>query len=84
MALYNGSPEFRESLSKRWQEARPIILEALDTVEAEKSKIALAAKKDWYKWHGFSFTGDFSECYDEVFDWCRGRVVWLDGAFSCE
>ena len=81
-ALYNGSPEFRVFLSERWQEVRPIILETLDEASIEKEKIALAARKDWYKWHGFSFTGGFSECYDEVFDWCRGRVLWLDGAFS--
>lgn len=83
-ALYYGSPEFRVALAERWQEVRPKISEALNSIEAEKEKISLAAKKDWYKWHGFSFTGDFDECYDEVFEWCRGRMDWLDTAFDYE
>lgn len=82
--LYNGSPEFREALMSRWQEAKPEILRALSEVEAEKSKIELAARKDWYRWRGFSFTGGFSECYDEVFDWMQGRILWLDSAFYYE
>lgn len=80
--LYKNSPEFRALLSERWSEVRPLILEELTKVESEEEYICKAAKKDSYKWHSLRiFYKDFEDCHEEVFEWCRGRVEWLDGAF---
>ncbi len=80
--LYKNSPEFRVLLSERWAEVRPLILAEFDKVEAEFDLIYDAAMKDRYKWHSLRiFYKGFEECHEEVFEWCRNRVLWLDGAF---
>ena len=80
--LYKNSPEFRKALSERWKEVKPLILAELDKVEAERELIYKAAMKDSYKWHSLRiFYKGFEDCREEVFEWCRGRVEWLDGAF---
>lgn len=80
--LYKNSTEFREALDERWQEVKPLILAELDKVEAEGEHIYKAAMKDSYRWHSLRiFYKGFEDCHEEVFEWCRGRVEWLDGAF---
>ena len=72
-------------LAERWIEARPLILAELDNVEAEYDMIYDGAMKDSYKWHSLRiFYQGFEECREEVFEWCRNRILWLDGAFSLD
>ena len=80
-ALYEGSPAFRTALTARWSEARANILSAIDTVEQEKDVIARAAKRDRMRWHWYRVGGGFEACSDEVIDWCRNRILWLDEEF---
>ena len=83
--LYKNSPEFKVMLAERWIEVRPLILAELDKVEAEYDMIYDGAMKDSYKWHSLRiFYKGFEECREEVFEWCRDRVLWLDGAFSLD
>lgn len=77
-ALYKGSPEFREALALRWETVRPRILSAIDEVEAEKPMLERAARRDILKWHWYRFRGGFDAYSDEVLEWCRNRVEWMD------
>ena len=80
--LYKNSTEFRALLSERWTEVRPLLLAEMDKVEAEWDTVYAAAKKDSCKWQSLRFFyKGFEACHEEVFEWCRGRVEWLDGAF---
>ncbi|MBQ8439094.1 MAG: CotH kinase family protein, partial [Clostridia bacterium] len=78
-ALYQGSLEFREALALRWETVRPRILSAIDEVEAEKPMLERAARRDILKWHWYRFRGGFDAYSDEVLEWCRNRVEWMDG-----
>ena len=80
-ALYNGSPEFRAALSARWQEVRPKLLASIDAVEAEKPMLERAARRNELRWYWYRFDTNYVKNCDEVLDWCRNRISWLDGAF---
>lgn len=79
IALYRNSPEFRAALSARWSEVRDDILAEIDELESEKQLIAEVAKRDQRKWHWFRVDCSYDTYFDEVIDWCRRRVAWLDG-----
>ena len=80
--LYNGSPEFREALEARWQEVRGKLLSTIDEVEAEQPMLERAARRNALRWYWFRFDADYIKNSNEVFDWCRNRIAWLDGAFT--
>lgn len=81
--LYRNSSEFRTLLSERFSEVKPLLLDEIAKVEAEFDYIEKAAKKDSYKWHSLRiFYKGFEDCREEVFEWCRGRIDWLEGAFT--
>ncbi len=79
--LYHGSPEFRTALSERYSEIRDGLIEAINTVESEKTMLEKAAEKDKLRWHLFHFDADFEERSDEVIEWVRRRLTWIDGDF---
>ena len=80
--LYNGSPEFREALETRWQEVRGKLLSTIDEVEAEQPMLERAARRNALRWYWFRFDAGYIKNSNEVFDWCRNRIAWLDGAFT--
>ena len=79
IALYQNSPEFRAAFSARWNEIRGEILLEINELESEKQLIAEVAVRDQKKWHWFRSDCDYNTYFDEVIDWCRRRVAWLDG-----
>ncbi len=80
--LYHGSPEFRAALTERWSVAREAVLRAIEQVESEKSVIESAAKRDHLRWHWYRLASSYSAYFDELTDWCKNRVAWLDQEFS--
>ena len=82
MALYNGSPEFREALRTRFTEISGEISGVLRTVEAEKGKIASAAKRDRLRWHWYRLGVSYGAYSDEVIDWCDKRIEWLNAELN--
>ena len=77
-ALYENSPEFREALSVRWKEIRPLLMDTLEGVDAEIKTIEKAAKRDHLRWHWYRPWGSFDNYSKEVLSWCRHRIAWLD------
>lgn len=76
--LYEGSPEFREALSQRWAFVRPRLLSAIDEVEAEAPILERAAMRDHLRWHWYRFQDGYEDYSNEVFEWCRKRIGWMD------
>ncbi len=76
--LYKGSPEFRSALSDRFAEIEDKLSDAIDRVEAEKALIAKAVRKDKIRWHLLHIDADFEERSDEVLDWVRRRILWMN------
>ena len=80
--LYNGSPEFREALAARWVEVRGTLLAVIDEVEAEQPMLERAARRNALRWYWYRFDASYLKNSNEVIDWCRNRIAWLDGAFA--
>lgn len=81
-SLYKGSPEFCAALSERWFALRGGFEGAIAQVETEKNIIARAAERDRLRWHWYRFGGDYEESFDELIEWCRHRITWMDAEMS--
>ncbi len=81
-SLLEVSPEFRQELSKRFDEAKVILNAELDRMSIEKNSILKASKKDHLKWHWFNLYKGPEACSDEVVEWCKNRIIWLDSFFK--
>ena len=81
-ALYDGSPEFREALAKRWSEARGIITATLDSVKADKDSLNKAALRERVRWFFVKPAANYGKYFDRVMDWLDKRIDFLDTAFS--
>ncbi len=82
MALYEGSPEFRAALSERFLEIKQELLHTLEDVATEKNTISRAAKKDRMRWHWFRLGVSFDAYSNEVIEWCRLRIDWMESELS--
>ncbi|MBE6602161.1 MAG: hypothetical protein E7637_06650 [Ruminococcaceae bacterium] len=81
-ALYQGSPEFREALSERWNEVRDDVLRTLSSVAAQKETLDRAAERDSLRWHWYRLGKGYSGYFDDVIEWCEKRVLWLDSVLA--
>lgn len=77
-ALYRGSPEFRAALSERWGEVRDLLAKELDEIAAQKSVLERAAARDTLRWHWYRPGKGYSGYFDDVIEWCRDRLSWMD------
>lgn len=78
MALYEGSPEFRDALRLRFSEIKDELSVALRTVQTEKKEIVAAAKRDRLRWHWYRIFVNFESYSDEVIEWCENRLKWMN------
>lgn len=81
-ALYDGSPEFRTALCERFNEVKGDLNSVIETADSERVLIAIAAKKDRMRWHWYRLGVSFESCSDEVIEWCKNRIGWLDGELN--
>lgn len=82
MALCENSPEFKEALCKRFDEIKDELFAILDSAEANKQVIEKAAKKDRLRWHWFRLGVSYELYSDEVIEWGRHRMEWLEGELN--
>ena len=78
MNLYNGSPEFKEALTERFNEVEPTLKATLEKVKEEKSIISTAAKRDKMRWHWYRIYVNVSSRSDEVIEWCEHHIEWIE------
>ena len=82
MNLYTGSAEFRSAVAERFNEIEPTLSAALLGGREKKEMLSAAAKRDKLRWHWYRLTMNFDESFDEVIEWCRGRMAWLSSELN--
>ncbi len=76
--MYKNSPEFKEAFALRFAEVKGSLLDVIEDARAEKERLAPYYERNHLRWHWFRFWTSESKSYDEVIDWCRERINWID------
>ncbi len=82
--MQKKSPEFKAMVSTRLEEAKPKLMQALNTVKADEARIADYALRNHLRWHWYRVGSSQSDCYAEVISWCEARIDWLSLYFKSE
>ena len=76
--MLKNSAAFKADVEARFNEAKPLLLAAIETVRADKARIEPYAERNHLRWHWFRPFTSVTSYYDEVLDWCTKRIAWLD------